>query len=36
MTTEDTAALARYVFSLRDAKPAPADDQPGDEATGNG
>jgi mono/diheme cytochrome c family protein len=25
MTAEDTAALARYVLSLRDAKPAPAD-----------
>ncbi len=36
LTTEDTAALARYVFSLRDAKPSPADDQSGDEASGDG
>ena len=36
LTTEDTAALARYVFSLRDEKPAPADDQPGDDASGDG
>ncbi len=36
LTDEDTAALARYVFSLRDAKPAPADDQPDDEASGDG
>ncbi len=35
-TKEDVALLARYVFSLRDAKPAPADDQPGDEALGDG
>ncbi len=36
LTTEDTAALARYVFSLRDAQPAPAEDQPGDDASGGG
>ncbi len=32
LTIEDTAALARYVFSLREAKPVPADDQSADEA----
>ncbi len=36
LTTEDTAALARYVFSLRDAKPAPADDQPAADASSDG
>lgn len=30
MTTEDTAALARHVLSLREAKSPPADDQSGD------
>ncbi len=36
LTTEDTAALARHVFSLRDANPEPAEDQPGDDASGDG
>lgn len=36
MTTEDTAAVARYVLSLRDAKPAPADDQSAADASGDG
>ncbi len=36
MTAEDTAALARYVLSLRNPKPPMADDQRGDEAKGDG
>ena len=35
LTNEETTALAHFVLSLRDAKPAPADSQPGDAATGD-